>query len=63
MADHWTAERVSEPKTGWRGISIKRNGIAVANIVMQLDDSELKLARFIADACNAAEANARAEAA
>lgn len=50
----WTIERSHEKPTGWRGIGIKdERGIFVANIVMQLDDSEMKIARRIVDAVNA----------
>lgn len=52
----WTVEHVSEQSTGWRGVSIKDgNGLHIANIVMQLDDGEMKIARQIVDAVNALE--------
>jgi hypothetical protein len=50
----WSVERTHEASTGWKGISIKNeHGLHVANIVMQLDDSEMKVARLIVDAVNA----------
>lgn len=53
----WTIERDSEKSTGWKGISIKdERGRFVANIVMQIEDDEMKIARRIVDAVNACDA-------
>lgn len=49
----WTVERI-KGKDGWRGISIfDDQGLRIANIVMQLDETEMKKARLIVDAVNA----------
>ena len=50
----WSVQRVHERATGYRGISIfDERGLRVANIVMQLDESEMKIAKRIVDAVNA----------
>lgn len=50
----WKVERIHDKATGYRGISIfDDQGLRVANIVMQLDESEMKKARLIVDAVNA----------
>lgn len=51
--DTWRIVRASEKSTGWRGVSIFSGDVAVANLVGQLDDSEMKRARFLVDAANA----------
>ena len=57
----WAVERWSD-KQGGRGISIKDgDGLCIANMVGQLDDSELKKARLIVDAVNAYTAKAEGE--
>lgn len=49
----WTVERVKS-KDGWHGISIfDERGLRIANIVMQLDETEMKKAKLIVDAVNA----------
>ena len=50
----WSVHRIHEKATGYRGISIfDERGLRVANIVMQLDESEMKIAKRIVDAVNA----------
>ena len=50
----WKIERIHDKKNGYRGISIfDEQGLRVANIVMQLDESEMEKARLIVDAVNA----------
>lgn len=51
----WAIDRWSD-KQGSKGISILRNGLAVANMVGQLDDSEMALAKAIVTAMNKPEA-------
>ena len=56
----WTIERSNEKSTGWRGISIvDADGLHVANLVMQLDDSENEIAKLIVRAVNATVEAAR----
>jgi hypothetical protein len=51
----YSVERAHEESTGWKGISIKAaDGTYIANMVMQLDDSELANARMIVAALNRA---------
>jgi predicted nucleic acid-binding Zn-ribbon protein len=54
VTERWEAERV-EDESGFKSISIKRDGIYVANMVMSLSDDEWKTAKFIAEACNEKE--------
>lgn len=50
----WSVERVHEKSTGYRGISIfDERGFRIANIVMQLDETEMEKARLIVKAVNA----------
>ena len=52
-AGKWTVEK-TRSKEGYRGISIKdEKGRYVANIVFQLEEDEMKIARRIVDAVNA----------
>ena len=51
MAHPYTIRRDRDGQ-GFRGISIMRGNVAIANIVMQLDDSELDNARLIVEALN-----------
>ena len=45
--------RAKEQSTGYKGLSIvDANGFHVANMVFQLDDSEVRNARLIVDAVN-----------
>jgi len=48
-------EQIHEKSTGWRGVSIlDAEGYAICNMVGQLDDSEVKIARAICAAVNKA---------
>lgn len=49
----WSIERAHEKATGWKGISLKdEKGRYVANIVMQLEEDEMAIARRIVEAVN-----------
>lgn len=54
----WKVKREKDA-SGWRGISIFCGDVAVANIVMQLDEREMEHARFIVESCNRATAPAQ----
>lgn len=55
MKPLWSVEKVHEKVTGFKAISIKRGHLSVASMIMQLDDREMELARFIVKACNVEE--------
>ena len=51
MTRPYTVKRERDGQ-GFSGISIMRGNVAIANMVMQLDDTELDNARLIVEALN-----------
>lgn len=56
MKRHYTVKRFSD-KQGFGGLSIMDGDVPIANMVMQLDDSELAKAQMICDALNSSGIN------
>jgi len=50
----WTVKHIRDAQ-GFKGLSIMRSPLAIANMVMQLDDGEFLKARSICDAMNILE--------
>lgn len=48
---NWSIKREADKATGWNNVCIvNEKGLVVANVVMQIDDSEMQIARLIAAA-------------